>query len=164
MTPFYYKSFQKVIAQSGGQKVTGNPINHLRAEAKIVYIVQSKFLGKRKILPMSRWLLIDWSGGDRNALEQLMPLVYRKLQLIAHRVNPRRESQNHTLQTTAPVHKQYLKLIDRTHADWQNRAQFFGVTAQAIRRILIDRERRSEKRISGATLCESRRHVTRFKV
>ncbi|HEX8367457.1 MAG TPA: sigma-70 family RNA polymerase sigma factor [Pyrinomonadaceae bacterium] len=96
-------------------------------------------------------LLIDWSGGDRNALEQLMPLVYRELQRIAHR-HLRRESQNHTLQTTALVHEAYLKLVDQTRINWQNRAQFFGVTAQAMRRILIDRarERLSEKRGSGA--------------
>ncbi|HEX8737514.1 MAG TPA: sigma-70 family RNA polymerase sigma factor [Pyrinomonadaceae bacterium] len=96
-------------------------------------------------------LLIEWSGGDRNALEQLMPLVYRELQLIAHR-HLRREAQNHTLQTTALVHEAYLKLVDQTRVNWQNRAQFFGVTAQAMRRILIDRarERLAEKRGSGA--------------
>lgn len=96
-------------------------------------------------------LLIDWSGGDRNALELLMPLVYRELQLIAHR-HLRREAQNHTLQTTALVHEAYLKLIDQTRINWQNRAQFFGVTAQAMRRILIDRarERLAEKRGCGA--------------
>lgn len=80
-----------------------------------------------------------------------MPLVYRELQLIAHR-HLRREAQNHTLQTTALVHEAYLKLVDQTRVNWQNRAQFFGVTAQAMRRILIDRarERLAEKRGSGA--------------
>lgn len=80
-----------------------------------------------------------------------MPLVYRELQLIAHR-HLRREAENHTLQTTALVHEAYLKLIDQTRVNWQNRAQFFGVTAQAMRRILIDRarERLAEKRGSGA--------------
>jgi RNA polymerase sigma factor (TIGR02999 family) len=96
-------------------------------------------------------LLIRWNHGERDALEELFPLVYRELQIIAHRYL-RREAENHTFQTTALVNEAYLKLIDQTRVEWQNRAQFFGIAAQAMRRILIDyaRARVSEKRGSGA--------------
>ena len=96
-------------------------------------------------------LLIKWNGGDAAALDELMPLVYRELQRIAHR-HLRREAENHTLQTTALVNEAYLKLIDQTRANWQNRSQFYGVAAQAMRRILIDhaRERLAGKRGGGA--------------
>ncbi len=67
-----------------------------------------------------------------------MPLVYSELHRIAHR-HLRRESSSATLQTTALVHEAYLKLVNQTRAHWQNRAQFFGVAAQTMRRILVDR-------------------------
>jgi RNA polymerase sigma-70 factor, ECF subfamily len=86
-------------------------------------------------------LLIEWNGGNRAALEELMPLVYEELQRIARR-HLRRESNTRTLQTTALVHEAYLKLIDQTRVNWQNRAQFFGVAAQMMRRILIDHARK----------------------
>jgi RNA polymerase sigma factor (TIGR02999 family) len=96
-------------------------------------------------------LLHKWNAGNESALDDLMPLVYRELQLIAHRYL-RRENENHTLQTTALVNEAYLKLVDQTRADWQNRAQFFGVAAQAMRRILIDyaRGKLTDKRGAGA--------------
>jgi RNA polymerase sigma-70 factor, ECF subfamily len=96
-------------------------------------------------------LLRRWNNGEQDALEELFPLVYRELQIIAHRYL-RRESENHTFQTTALVNEAYLKLIDQHRVHWQNRAQFFGIAAQAMRRILIDhaRARMSEKRGSGA--------------
>jgi RNA polymerase sigma factor (TIGR02999 family) len=96
-------------------------------------------------------LLIQWNSGDASALEAMMPLVYRELQRIAHRYL-QRESQNHTLQTTALVNEAYLKLIDQTRVNWQNRSQFYAVAAQAMRRILIDhaRERLAGKRGGGA--------------
>jgi RNA polymerase sigma factor (TIGR02999 family) len=92
-------------------------------------------------------LLIEWNGGNQAALEKLMPLVYRELHRIARR-HLRRESNTGTLQTTALVHEAYLKLIDQTRINWQNRAQFFGIAAQIMRRILIDdaRKRLREKR------------------
>lgn len=92
-------------------------------------------------------LLVEWTAGEQKALDKLLPLVYRELHGIAHR-QLRRESLNHTLQTTALVHEAYLKLIDQTRASWQNRSQFFAVAAQIMRRILIDRARKSlrEKR------------------
>jgi RNA polymerase sigma factor (TIGR02999 family) len=95
-------------------------------------------------------LLHDWRSGDATALNQLMPLVYDELKRIAA-AYLRRESSGHTLQATALVNEAYLKLVDQTRADWQNRAQFFGVAAQLMRRILVDhvRERQAAKRGSG---------------
>src|SRR5260370_3157574 len=85
-------------------------------------------------------LLLKWSSGDANALEKLMPLVYSELRRLATSYL-RRERQNHTLQPTALVNEAYLKLIDQKHARWQNRAQFFGVSAPLMRRILWDHAR-----------------------
>ena len=86
-------------------------------------------------------LLNDWSQGDRAALDQLLPLVYDDLRTQA-RGYMRRERANHTLQPTALVHEAYGRLVDQKRAHWQNRAQFFGVAAQAMRRILVDHARR----------------------
>ena len=85
-------------------------------------------------------LLVDWSKGDQNALEKLMPLVYSELRRLAGNYL-RRERQNHTLQPTALVNEAYLKLIDQRRAKWQNRAQFYGVAAQLMRLILVDHAR-----------------------
>jgi RNA polymerase sigma factor (TIGR02999 family) len=81
-------------------------------------------------------LLIDWSNGSQDAVEQLFPLVYEELRRLAHRYM-RRERPDHTLQTTAVIHEAYLRLIDQKHVQWQNRAHFFAVAAQMMRRILI---------------------------
>jgi len=92
-------------------------------------------------------LLIDWSKGDRAALDQLMPLVHAELRrLAAHYM--RRERPGHTLQTSALVNEAYLRLIDQKSVNWQSRAHFFGIAAQLIRQILIDhaRKRQSAKR------------------
>src|SRR5262245_13638344 len=96
-------------------------------------------------------LLIDWSKGDAAARDQLMPLVYDELHRIARR-NMRYEDGGHTLQPTALVHDAYLRLIDQTRVQWQNRAHFFGVAAQIIRRILVDHARAGQrlKRGGGA--------------
>lgn len=97
-------------------------------------------------------LLIEWNkGGSEAALEKLMPLVYDELRRIARR-HLRGESPERTLQTTALVHEAYLRLIDQTRVNWQNRAQFFGVAAQMLRRILIDhaRKRSRDRRGGGA--------------
>src|SRR5438477_10638901 len=92
-------------------------------------------------------LLMKWSEGDETALEQLMPLVYSELRRLA-RNYLRRERQDHTLQPTELVNEAYLKLIDQKNAKWQNRAQFYGVAAQLMRRILVDhaRQHKAEKR------------------
>src|SRR5246127_2335374 len=85
-------------------------------------------------------LLVKWSEGDSAALEKLMPLVYSELRRLAKNYL-RRERPNHTLQPTALVNEAYLKLIDQKNARWQNRAQFYGVAAQMMRRILVDHAR-----------------------
>ena len=84
-------------------------------------------------------LLAAWSEGDRSALERLLPLVEGELHRLARRYMSR-ERQDHTLQTTALVNEAYLKLIDQK-VNWQNRAHFFGIAAQIMRRILIDHAR-----------------------
>lgn len=86
-------------------------------------------------------LLLDWSGGNQQALEELAPLIYNELRRLAHNFLYR-ERPGHTLQTTALVHEAYLKLIDQRDVRWQNRAHFFAIAAQAMRRILIDSARR----------------------
>ena len=97
-------------------------------------------------------LLIEWGKGDQEALNQLMPLVYDELHRLASRYL-RHERPGHTLQTTALVHEAYLKLVDQSHANWQNRVQFFAAAAQMMRRILVGyaRSRRAFKR--GGDFC-----------
>lgn len=97
-------------------------------------------------------LLQDWSDGRREALDKLLPLVYDELRRLAHSYLTRERS-DHTLQTTALVHEAYLKLVDQRSVNWQNHGQFFALSAQAMRRILIDsaRRRTSVKRGSGGS-------------
>ena len=91
-------------------------------------------------------LLTAWSEGDRSALDKLAPLIYAELHHLARRYM-RRERPNHTLQTTALVNEAYVRLIDQRTVRWQNRAHFFAIAAQMMRRILIDyaRKRASSK-------------------
>jgi RNA polymerase sigma factor (TIGR02999 family) len=98
-------------------------------------------------------LLRDWSDGDEEALHELTPLLYEELRRMAHRYM-RRERSNHTLQTTALVNEAYLRLVDCRQVRWQNRAQFFAVSARLMRRILVDcaRSRKYAKRGGGATV------------
>ncbi|HEY6802218.1 MAG TPA: sigma-70 family RNA polymerase sigma factor [Pyrinomonadaceae bacterium] len=95
-------------------------------------------------------LLVDWSKGDQAALERLMPLVYSELRRLATNYL-RRERQGHTLQPTALVNEAYLKLVDQRNAKWQNRAQFFGISAQLMRRILVDHARQHQAAKRGGT-------------
>jgi RNA polymerase sigma-70 factor, ECF subfamily len=92
-------------------------------------------------------LLRDWQGGSQDALDQLVPLVYDELHVMAAR-HLARERRDGTLQATALVNEAYLKLIDQQRVDWQNRAHFFAIAARLMRRILIDdaRARLREKR------------------
>src|SRR5215471_15937680 len=92
-------------------------------------------------------LLKAWSGGDRAALERLAEQVYPELRLMARRYM-KRERPGNTLQTTALVHEVYLRLVDVTKVEWQERAQFFAMAAQMMRRILVSaaRARGSHKR------------------
>ncbi len=101
---------------------------------------------------ITEWLT-SWSNGDRTALDKLTPLVYRELHRLA-RHYMRGESSGHTLQTTALVNEAYLRLIDTDRMRWQNRAHFYGVAAQLMRRILVDfaRSRGSLKQGGGAEL------------
>jgi len=86
-------------------------------------------------------LLKKWSGGDAAALEELTPLIYAELHRIAKRYMSR-EREGHTLQTSALVNEAYVRLIDWKSAKWENRAHFFGVSANLMRRILVDFARR----------------------
>jgi RNA polymerase sigma-70 factor (ECF subfamily) len=92
-------------------------------------------------------LLLAWRGGDDEALDKLVPLVYEELRRLA-RLYMRRERAGHTLQTTALVNEAYLRLVDVNKVQWQNRAHFFAVSAQLMRRILVDfaRTRNYQKR------------------
>lgn len=96
-------------------------------------------------------LLGDWSGGDKGALEKLLPLVQPELHRLAHHYMSR-EPAGHTLQTTAIINEAYLRLVDNTKPLWQNRTHFVAVAAQLMRRIMVDhaRGRRSLKRGGGA--------------
>ena len=97
--------------------------------------------------PKVTQLLIAWSNGDASALERLVPLVQAELQRIA-RHYLQQEQLGHLLQTTALVNEAWLRLIDWRQVSWQNRAHFFSVAAQLMRRVLVDeaRQRRAQKR------------------
>lgn len=95
-------------------------------------------------------LLQAWNQGDEGAIEKLVPLVYDELHRLAHRYMAD-ERTEHTLQTTELVNEAYVRLVDSAHANWENRAHFFGVCAQVMRRILVDwaRSRQTLKRGAG---------------
>jgi RNA polymerase sigma factor (TIGR02999 family) len=96
-------------------------------------------------------LLAAWSGGDDQALGEVMPRIYGELSHLAASYL-RREREGHTLETSALVHEAYLRLVDQRHVHWQSRAHFFGIAAQMMRRVLVDhaRRHRSTKRGGGA--------------
>ena len=100
-------------------------------------------------------LLVNWSRGDEAALDQLMPLVYGELRRLAA-AYLRRERSNHTLQGTALVHEAFLRMVNQQDVQWKNRAHFYGIAAQMIRRILVDyaRSQHAEKRGAGAVKLE----------
>ncbi len=95
-------------------------------------------------------LLLAWSDGNKEALDQLIPLVEHELHRLAAR-QMRREKPGHTIQTTALVHEAYFKLIDQKNVRWQNRAHFFAIAARLMRRILLDhaKSRGRDKRGGG---------------
>lgn len=88
-------------------------------------------------------LLVEWAKGNQRALDDLTPLVYRELRLLAASYL-RKERQSHTLQPTALVHEAYLRLVDQSSPTWQSRAHFFGVAARLMRQILVDHARRKQ--------------------
>lgn len=96
-------------------------------------------------------LLVAWSGGDEDALPQLIPLVYTELRRLAHR-QMRHERVGHTLQTTAVVNEAYMRLVDLARVRWQDRAHFFAMSSRLMRRILVDfaRSKGYQKRGGGA--------------
>ena len=93
-------------------------------------------------------LLRAWSNGDELALSELTPIVYAELRRLAHRYM-RRERAGHSLQTTALVNEAYMRLVDCTRMQWQNRAHFFAVSSQLMRRILVDHARRQNLKRGG---------------
>lgn len=93
-------------------------------------------------------LLQAWCSGEKNALEELMPLVYGELHRLAHHFMLR-ERVGHTLQTTALVNEAYLRLVDASKVDWQDRAHFFAISAGLMRRILVDFARTRDSRKRG---------------
>jgi RNA polymerase sigma factor (TIGR02999 family) len=95
-------------------------------------------------------MLHDWSNGDREALDKLIPIVYQELRRQAARYL-RREHPGHTLQTTGLIHEAYLRLIDQRSVQWQNRAHFFAISAQLMRRILVDHARSREAAKRGGS-------------
>jgi RNA polymerase sigma factor (TIGR02999 family) len=98
-------------------------------------------------------MLIDWSRGDQDALAKLLPVVYTELRRQAARYL-RRERTNHTLQTTELIHEAYLRLVDQKNVKWQNRAHFFAVAAQMMRRILVDHARRRRRVKRGGSAAQ----------
>jgi RNA polymerase sigma-70 factor (ECF subfamily) len=96
-------------------------------------------------------LLAEWSGGNQSALDELYPLVYDELHRLARRYM-NRERKGHTLQTTALINEAYVRLVDQKNVHWANRSHFFAISAQIMRRILIDHARRHAyaKRGGGA--------------
>jgi RNA polymerase sigma factor (TIGR02999 family) len=95
-------------------------------------------------------LLIEGSKGNKEALDHLLPIVYDELRRQAARYL-RREAPGHTLQTTALIHEAYIRLIDQRNVQWQNRAQFFGIAAQLMRRILVDHARTKKRAKRGGS-------------
>jgi RNA polymerase sigma factor (TIGR02999 family) len=109
-------------------------------------------------------LLVEWSNGNQKASEDLIPLVYNELRRLA-RSFMRRQCAGHTFQTTELIHEAYLKLAKNEAHNWQNRAHFYGVAAQAMRHILVDYARSKQTRKRGGwqervTLDESFRAST----
>ncbi len=95
-------------------------------------------------------LLQQWQGGDEEAMDRLMPLVYNELRQLAHR-HLQRERADHTLRTTALVHEAYLNMVGQDQMPWQNRAHFFAIASRVMRRVLIwyARRRNAAKRGGG---------------
>jgi RNA polymerase sigma-70 factor, ECF subfamily len=100
--------------------------------------------------PQITRLLIDWKSGNRQALDQLAPLIYQELRRLAA-IHLKYERPDHTLQPTALIHEAYLRLVDQTLPDWKNRTHFFAVASQIMRQVLVDfaRSRKAVKRGGG---------------
>jgi RNA polymerase sigma factor (TIGR02999 family) len=99
---------------------------------------------------VTEWL-IAWGNGDQEALNKLIPLVYDELHRLAARYM-RKENQDHTLQTSALLNEAYIKLVDQKKVRWQNRAHFYGVAAQVMRRVLLDHAKHRARAKRGGNL------------
>jgi RNA polymerase sigma factor (TIGR02999 family) len=141
--------FSSVLITRGN----GNEIGHAREKYFAAALFRAKIprLNRRSFImdtaapppPSPRdvtHILQEWSGGDRDAANRLMPLVYAELRRLA-RNYLNRERSDHTLQPTALVHEAYLRLVDQKRTTWQNRAHFYAIAAQMMRRVLIDHAR-----------------------
>jgi RNA polymerase sigma-70 factor, ECF subfamily len=137
--------FGRLFVSHDGAKID-KPIRNAAAPA-----ARREVAGMQEVSAGVTELLAAWSQGDRSALEKLLPFIERELHQIAHR-QMSRERPGHTLQTTALVNEAYLRLVDQTRTQWRNRAHFFAVAAQIIRRILVNyaRDRTAGKRGGGA--------------
>ena len=98
-------------------------------------------------------LLKGWRAGDRQALDALLPLVYKELRRLAH-FQLRNERPNHTLQSAALVHEAYLRLVGMNSPQWESRTHFFAIAAQLMRQILVDYARRHGARKRGGSVCK----------
>ena len=129
-----------------GRPVRGGGIIRLRVEAlnQLGGMVSVQMPSPHDVTAM----LDAWSRGDTLALDRLLPLVYAELRQIAAR-RLRQERAGHTLQPTALVHEAYLRLVEQRNVGWQDRAHFYGVAAQVMRRILVDHARRHAARKRG---------------
>jgi RNA polymerase sigma factor (TIGR02999 family) len=99
-------------------------------------------------------LLLEWNRGDRQALDRLIPLVYRELRRLARR-QMSSERSDHTLQATILVNEAYIRLVDQNQVDWKSRAHFFGAAAQLIRRILVDHARGRDRLKRGGNAAKA---------
>ena len=118
-----------------------------RAIHVIIAYQRTTAMSSHKASPITE-LLRRGTAGDRGCLDELVPLVEQELRQMAHR-HMRRERPGHTLQTTALVNEAYLRLVDQKQLNWQHRAQFFGVAASLMRRILVDHARRLNRAKRG---------------
>jgi RNA polymerase sigma factor (TIGR02999 family) len=125
-----------------------------RAQVLFILVTEPNFFRETEILPMKEpvtenitQLLIEVTNRNSAAVDVLLPLIYDELRRLAANYL-RRERPDHTLEPTALVHEAYLRMVDQTQVNWQNRAHFFGVAAQMMRRILVDHARahNAEKR------------------
>src|SRR5579864_8942549 len=98
-------------------------------------------------------LLQEWRGGDRKALDALLPLVYKELRRLAH-FQLRNERPDHTLHSAALVHEAYLRLVGLSSPQWESRTHFFAIAAQLMRQILVDYARRHRAAKRGASVCK----------
>lgn len=98
-------------------------------------------------------LLREWSKGDQNALDELMPMVLDELRRLAHQ-HMRRERAGHVLQTSALINEAYIRLVDQPQTRWQDRAHFFGIAARLMRQVLVDDARRRNAAKRGGSLIQ----------